>query len=90
MKKFVLALSMLLASSSASAWPYLAVYAPGAIQSVPASPNYGTPAVVNPGHYHGSPVMGYRAPYAYPFLGYVPGQPVRNVMRGALRYYSIN
>jgi hypothetical protein len=109
MKKLVLALSvLLLASSSASAWPYVVGYAPVATYPVPVTAYYGAPvtayygtpvtayygapvtayygapAVVSPGYYYGAPVVGYRAPYyAYGYPGYVPGQPVRNLLRAA-------
>ena len=128
MKKFVLALSvLLLASSSASAWPYVVGYAPytsyyaapytsyyaapytsyyaapytsyyaapyTSYYAAPVTAYYGTPvtsyyapAVVSPSYYYGSTVAGY-APYygygyGYGYSGYVPGQPVRNLLRAA-------
>jgi hypothetical protein len=93
MKKFVLALSVVLfASSSASAWPRMVVYGPVAAYPVPAITYYGMPAaayfgpppVVSPGFNYGLNIAGYGAPYyAYGYPGYVPGQPVRNLLRAA-------
>ena len=93
MKKFVLALFvLLLASSSASAWPRVVGYAPvvtypapvTAYYGAPVAGYYGTPVVVSPGYYYGSTAVGYRAPYyAFGYPGYVPGQPVRNLLRAA-------
>ena len=81
MKKFVLALSvLLLASSSASAWQPLAVYIPGGVQVVPSVTNQTAPAMGRLSYFKGSSVMNCRAPYTYPFQGYVPYHPVRNVV----------
>jgi len=91
MKKLVLALSvLLLASSSASAWPPLAVYVPGGVQVVPSASNQSAPTPGRLSYFKGSSTMNHRAPYTYPFKGYAPGQPVRNFVRGTLRYYSVN
>jgi hypothetical protein len=91
MKKLVLALSvLLLASSSASAWPPLAVFAPGGVQVVPSASRQSAPAPGRLSYFKGSSTMNHRAPYAYPFKGYAPGQPVRSFVRGTLRYYSVN
>jgi hypothetical protein len=100
MRKFILALAvLLLVSSSASAWPYVVGYAPvttypapvtayygapvTAYYGSPVTAYYGAPAVVSPGYY-GSTVLTYGAPsygYTYGYPGYVPGQPVRNLLR---------
>jgi hypothetical protein len=93
MKKFVLALSLVLfASSSASAWPRMVVYGPVGAYPVPAAAYFGTPAapyfgappLVTPSFNFGVTVTGLGAPYyAYGYPGYIPGQPVRNLLRAA-------
>jgi hypothetical protein len=90
MKKFVLALSvLLLASSSASAWRPLAVYVPGGVQVVPSATYQSAPTMGRLSYFKGSSTMNSRAPYTYPFKGYAYGQPVRNFVHGSLRYYSV-
>jgi hypothetical protein len=92
MKKFVLALSVLLSASSiALAWPPLAVYTPGAgVQMVPSATYQSAPRLGPLSYFRGSSTMNHRAPYTYPFKGYSPGQPVRNLGRASLRYHAVN
>jgi len=90
MKKCLLALSvLLLASSSASAWRPLAVYVPGGVQVVPSASVQSAPAMGRLSYFKGSSTMNARAPYTYPYKGYAPGQPVRNLARASVRYYSL-
>jgi hypothetical protein len=88
MKRLVLVLAVLWSAlSSASAWPYIAVYTPGGVQMVPATSNPPAPLI---GRFHnGSRAVEHAVTTSSPYVGYVPGHPVRNLMHASVRYYSV-